>query len=68
MGILVTMVLFLTPRWTSFIYYVLLEPALFAVPLLAVWAARGPTVVAVTRGRRRAGAGSTLSTDLEAND
>ena len=44
MGVLVTMVLFLTARWTSFIYYVLLEPALFAVPLLAVWAARGPTV------------------------
>ena len=44
MGILVTMILFLTARWTSFIYYVLLEPALFAVPLLAVWAARGPTV------------------------
>ncbi|HEY8199009.1 MAG TPA: hypothetical protein VIF44_04505 [Candidatus Limnocylindrales bacterium] len=44
MGILVTMILFLTARWTSFIYYALLEPALFAVPLLAAWAARGPTV------------------------
>jgi len=43
MGILVTMVLFLSARWTSFIYYVLLEPALLAVPLLAVWAAKGPT-------------------------
>jgi hypothetical protein len=43
MGILVTMVMFLSARWTSFIYYVLLEPVLFAVPLLAVWAARGPT-------------------------
>jgi hypothetical protein len=43
MGILVTMVLFLSARWTSFIYYVLLEPVLFAIPLLAVWAARGPT-------------------------
>ena len=44
MGIVVTMVLFLSARWTSFIYYVLIEPALFAVPLLAIWAARGPTV------------------------
>jgi hypothetical protein len=44
MGIMVTMVMFLTARWTSFIYYVLLEPVLFAVPLLAIWAARGPTV------------------------
>ena len=43
MGILVTMVLFLSARWTSFVYYVLLEPILFAVPLLGVWAARGPT-------------------------
>jgi hypothetical protein len=44
MGILVTMVLFLSARWTTFIYYVLLEPVLFAVPLLAVWGARGPTI------------------------
>jgi hypothetical protein len=43
MGVLVTMVLFLSARWTSFVYYVLLEPVLFAVPLLAVWAARGPS-------------------------
>jgi hypothetical protein len=48
MGILVTMVLFLSARWTSFIYFVLIEPALFAVPLLAVWAARGPTIAAPT--------------------
>jgi hypothetical protein len=47
MGILVTMVLFLSARWTSFIYYVLLEPVLFAVPLLAVWAARGPSTEAM---------------------
>ena len=43
MGILVTMVLFLSAQWSSFVYYVLLEPVLFAVPLLAVWAARGPS-------------------------
>jgi uncharacterized membrane protein len=46
MGVLVTMVLFLSARWTTFIYYVLIEPALLAVPLLAVWAARGPSVEA----------------------
>ncbi len=62
MGILVTMVLFLTARWTSFIYYVLLEPALFAVPLLAVWAARGPTVAPVTEAGDQP-VGSTLSMD-----
>jgi hypothetical protein len=44
MGTLVTMVMFLSARWTSFVYYILLEPVLFAIPLLAVWAARGPTV------------------------
>jgi uncharacterized membrane protein len=48
MGVLVTMVLFLSARWTSFVYYVLLEPVLFAVPLLAVWAARGPSSEAPT--------------------
>ncbi len=62
MGILVTMVLFLTARWTSFIYYVLLEPALFAVPLLAVWAARGPTV-ASGPGAGDGAVGATLSAD-----
>lgn len=41
-GILITMALFLSARWTSFIYYVMLEPALFALPLLLVWAARDP--------------------------
>ncbi len=55
MGVLVTMVLFLSARWTSFIYFVLIEPALFAVPLLAVWAARGPTLAA-PRGRHEHGA------------
>ena len=43
MGVLVTLVLFLTARWSSFIYYVLVEPILLAVPLLAAWHDRGPT-------------------------
>jgi uncharacterized membrane protein len=45
-GTLVTLVLFLTARWSSFSYFAMIAPLLLALPLLAAWTARGPTVTA----------------------
>jgi hypothetical protein len=42
-GTLVTLVLFLTARWDSFSYFAMIAPLLLALPLLAVWTARGPS-------------------------
>lgn len=45
-GTLITLVLFLTARWSSFSYFAMIAPLLLALPLLAAWTARGPTVTA----------------------
>jgi hypothetical protein len=45
-GTLVTLVLFLTARWSSFSYFAMIAPLLLALPLLAAWTARGPTTIA----------------------
>jgi len=42
-GVLVTLVLFLTARWMSFAYFAMVTPIILVLPLLAAWAARGPT-------------------------
>ena len=42
-GTLVTLVLFLTARWESVSYFAMIAPLILALPLLAVWTARGPT-------------------------
>jgi 4-amino-4-deoxy-L-arabinose transferase-like glycosyltransferase len=48
-GTLVTLVLFLTARWESVSYFAMIAPLILALPLLAVWSARGPgTSVAST--------------------
>jgi hypothetical protein len=46
-GTLVTLVLFLTARWDSFSYFAMIAPLILALPLLAVWTARGPAATAL---------------------
>ncbi|MGH2406913.1 MAG: hypothetical protein ACRDF7_02380 [Candidatus Limnocylindrales bacterium] len=40
-GTVVTLVLFLTARWDSFSYFAMIAPLVLALPLLAIWSARG---------------------------
>jgi hypothetical protein len=44
-GTLVTLVLFVTARWSSFSYFAITTPLILALPLLAAWTARGPAPV-----------------------